>query len=157
VVPVQVARHVDVDHVPVFQWYVVRDAVAHDLVDTGARRPGETVVVQRRRVGAFGENQGVHFGIDGFGGGARLHPFLAGFQNIVDDGAGSPQLVDGGAGVLGDGARGGRGRGWVGDVGGEGGEKGGGDFAEAQGAGEEGFEEGHGGVGRVGWKGSGVG
>mmetsp|Transcript_2541 Transcript_2541/g.5731 ORF Transcript_2541/g.5731 Transcript_2541/m.5731 type:complete len:290 (-) Transcript_2541:53-922(-) len=63
-VAAKVARHVDVDDVAVLELVRVRDTMADHLVDRGAARLGEAVVVERRGVSAAGQCLGVHERID---------------------------------------------------------------------------------------------
>jgi hypothetical protein len=64
VVPVEVARDVEVDDVPRPQGPVVGYAVAYDLVDGRAAALGEIAVVQRRRIRPPLDRRVVHDPVD---------------------------------------------------------------------------------------------
>ena len=85
VIAAVVAGHVDVDDVAVAQNTSVWDAVADDLIDRGAARLGEAVVVQRARIGAALGRLIVHHPVDLVGSHAHLHRSRCCVQHLARD------------------------------------------------------------------------
>mmetsp|Transcript_14194 Transcript_14194/g.28313 ORF Transcript_14194/g.28313 Transcript_14194/m.28313 type:complete len:353 (+) Transcript_14194:391-1449(+) len=94
VVPVQVHRDVHVHDIAVLQRPVVGYAVADNLVDGGAARLGEAVVVQRARIAPPHEGLAVGHRVDLVRGHAHLHAASGGVQHLPCGTAGGAHQHD---------------------------------------------------------------
>ncbi|MNN46538.1 hypothetical protein D3C81_1609220 [compost metagenome] len=88
-------RDVDIDDVAILQRFVVGDAVADDVVDRGADRLGEALVVQRRGNGLLHvDDVVVADAVQFVGSDAGLDVFADHFQHFGGQAAGDAHFLD---------------------------------------------------------------